>query len=190
MAGVTATMMSVICYVILAIFLSLLDLMVQFIGLMERILSHICTVDQHFYFLLTFCNPGQHSSDIACFCHSIGGRVVETDCLQRRCRPSSWCERKIFPVTSVRLVCQPTYLILGSGLSESAVRRYYKIKDWFCFHPVACSNFSQLAIFFYFHQYGRCIIFFLITILLLLLAFFWSFIITMSFLPKASVQLN
>ncbi len=171
-------------------FLSLPDLMVQFIGLMERILSNICTVDQHFYFLPTFCNPGQHSNDIACLCHSTGGRVVENYWLQRRCRPSSWCERKICPVTSVHLVCQPTYLILGSGLSESAVRRYYKIKDWFCFHSVACSNFSQLDIFFYFHQYERCFIFFLITILSLLLALCWSFIITLSFLPKASVQLK
>ncbi len=31
---------------------------------------------------------------------------------------------------------QPTYFILGSVLSESAVSRYDKIQVWFLFHPV------------------------------------------------------
>jgi hypothetical protein len=48
MAVATATMMSVVHFVILAIFLSLMDLMIQFIGLIDRVLSPCAVLTKDF----------------------------------------------------------------------------------------------------------------------------------------------
>jgi hypothetical protein len=82
MAVVIATMMSVDRLVIFAVFLIFYrfddsNYQIDWQGLVS-----ICTVDQYFCSLLTFCNPGECSTDIAHLCLSDNWQgVAETICL-------------------------------------------------------------------------------------------------------------
>jgi hypothetical protein len=69
MAVATATMMLVVT---LAIFLSFIELMIQFVRLIDRVLSPYAQLTNLFISCQLFGNPGEHSNDIVGLCQSDG----------------------------------------------------------------------------------------------------------------------
>ncbi len=70
MTTVTATLMTVVRFVILAVFLSFKELMIQFIILIDRVLPPYAQLTNIFISCQLFCNPDELNNDIVGLCHS------------------------------------------------------------------------------------------------------------------------